>query len=168
MQNRFLRPDALIEVEAIFLKTAGIERAAHCEFDWPVRLAEIVDANPKKVAAHVIVGLDELLLLLHLDEIICWPFENVVYRLLSEVDAARAAQRRAFGANEAALRIGFPVDAVILLAAVAPPVDIVVSDDTELLQKGRRSSLGLRGDLITADSNGTRQIFAVDDVDEPL
>jgi len=88
--------------------------------------------------------------------------------LLSEVDAARAAQRRAFGANEAALRIGFPVDAVILLAAVAPPVDIVVSDDTELLQKGRRSSLGLRGDLITADSNGTRQIFAVDDVDEPL
>jgi hypothetical protein len=133
-----------------------------------VRLAEIVDANPKKVAANVIVGLHELLLLLHLDEIICRPFEDIVDRLLGEVDALRAAQRRAFGANETALRIGLPVDAVILLTAVAPAVDIVVSDDIELLQKSRRRRLGLCGDLIAGNRNGPREIFAADDVDEPL
>jgi hypothetical protein len=86
MQDRLLRPDALVEVKAVLRKATGVDGATHRELVRPVRLAEIVDANPKKIAAHVIVSLDELLLLLDLDEIIGRHFEKLIDRLLDKVD----------------------------------------------------------------------------------
>ena len=91
MQDGLLRPDALVEVKAVLRKAAGVDRATHSELVRPACLTEIVDADPEEITAYVIVGLDELLLLLDLDEIIGRPFEELIDRLLDKVDPTRAA-----------------------------------------------------------------------------
>jgi hypothetical protein len=80
MQDGLLRPDALVEVEAVLRKATGVDRATHCELVRPVRLSEIVDTDLKKIAAYVIIGLYELLLLFDLDEIIGGSLEEFVDR----------------------------------------------------------------------------------------
>jgi hypothetical protein len=60
------------------------------------------------------------------------------------------------------------VDAVVLLATVMPAIDVVISDDVEFIQEGRRCGFWVGGDLIAGGRNGSSRILAADDVDKAL
>ena len=59
MHHRFLRPQALVEIESVFFESTGVERAEGSEFVGPMGFAKIVEAGPRKIADDVVVRGDE-------------------------------------------------------------------------------------------------------------
>jgi hypothetical protein len=70
MEHGFGDPSALIEVISVFGKSACIQGAARPELRRPSGFSQVIDSRPDKVAADVVIGLDKLLQLFYLDEIV--------------------------------------------------------------------------------------------------
>src|SRR5580704_17700704 len=105
MYHWLVGPDALIEIVVIFRESAGIQCAGGGELGGPTRLAKIIDADPNEIAADVVIGLDKLLLLFHLDGSIGGFFKKKLIRLVYCVDSARTKQCSALRADKSTIRI---------------------------------------------------------------
>src|ERR1700685_1573816 len=98
MEHGFAGPSTLIEVVRIFGKSACTQGAARAELGRPSRFSQVVDPCPDKVSTDVVVGLDKLLQLFHLDQIVRRPAkEEIVWFLysVSPTGAENCARLRA-------------------------------------------------------------------------
>ena len=122
--------------------------------------------GPHEIAADVIVGLHEFLELLGLDAVVAGTLAED-RRLVIEPVRARARRRAPGLSVPMNLRFGIVVaiDAVELLPAVAPAIDIVVADDIELFEKRGQCRLRLGRDVVAGDGDRPGRILRAENVE---
>ena len=166
VQHRLIGPLALVEVEAVLAEAARVDDPGGGALRGPARLAQVIDAGPHEVAGHVVVGSDELPQLLGVDVPAPVDPAGAGCGFAGEqraIVAPDAAHRPAFRANHASLRKRLPVDAVILLDAVAPAVHVVIADHVEEGQKLGPGAVRrrLRVNAVAARRHQPRGVFSV-------
>src|SRR5208337_58291 len=103
-------------------------------FHGPEGLPEVIDPRPHEITSNVVIDLDELPQLLHINlTILLEPAEPSWGFIPNQaaVIASDATERSTLGPNEAPPRERRSIDAVVFLDPVAPTIHIVVSDDIE-------------------------------------
>src|ERR1700685_3665182 len=120
MEHGFAGPSTLIEVVRIFGKSACTEGAARAKLGRPSRFSQVVDPCPHKVSTDVVVGLDKLLQLFHLDQIVRRPAKEEIVWLLDGIGPTGAENCAGLCAYESPVRVSMTIDAVKLFSAVSP------------------------------------------------
>ena len=95
-------------------------------------------------------------------------FGRILGRKQAPIIAANAAQRAAFGADDAAIRESRVIDAVIFFGAVAPAIHVVVADDVELGKKLRLHGIRgrLRGNAVACSGYRARGVLAMKNAEQ--